>query len=103
MVPADRRAMWVRSDGIQIVVLGPVSRQGRESQALLGLPGVMGWVRSLDVPDFRPLGPPVEGHPKAAGAIAGHYISEGRLMFDPLDEPMPEEVDVPEGDEDEDE
>lgn len=103
MIPADRRATWVDSEGVQVLVLGwPFPPKGLAVEARSALARVMAWVRSLDVPDFRPCGPPVEGHPKAVGPKAGHYISEGRLMIDP-DEPMPEEVDVPEGDEDGDE
>lgn len=89
MLPADRRAMWLRSEGIQIVVCGVPPEgsfplQGNAVESLSGLSGVMGWVRSLDVPDFSPLGPAVPTMPKAAGKHAGHYSSEGKIDVDRL-------------------
>lgn len=102
MVPADRRAMCVQSEGIQILVLAPECLYSQKGNAIDGrsaLARVMGWVRDLNVPDFRPLGPPVPTHPKEAGSQAGHYSSEGKILLDP--EEFPIEVVVPEGDEDE--
>lgn len=82
MMSADRRAMWVKSDGIQVLVLAPECLfpvKGGAVESLSGLSGVLGWVRSLNVPDFCPRGPAIEGHPKAAGSEAGHYSSEGKI------------------------
>lgn len=84
MLPADRRAMWVRSEGIQIVVCGipqdaRFPSEGNAVDSLSGLSGVIGWVRSLNVPDSCVLGPSVPTMPKAAGKAAGHYSSEGKI------------------------
>lgn len=82
MLPADRRAMWVKSDGIQVLVLAPECLFPVKGGAVDGLPAlrrVLGWVRSLGVPDFCPRGPAIDGHPKAVGSIAGHYSSEGKI------------------------
>lgn len=82
MLPADRRAMHVKSDGIQVLVLAPeclFPLKGRAVDGLSAVRRVMGWVRDLDVPDFSPRGPAIEGHPKEAGSKAGHYSSEGKI------------------------
>lgn len=84
MVPADRRATWVASEGIQVVVCEttqecPFPPKGEEFESLSGLAGVLGWLRDLGVPDFCPLGPAVPSMPKAAGKAAGHYSSEGKI------------------------
>lgn len=84
MVPAGRRGMWVVSEGIQILVCGipkdaSFPEKGQSVESLSGLSGVLGWLRSLDVPDFCPLGPATPTHPKAAGKAAGHYSSEGKI------------------------
>jgi hypothetical protein len=84
MLPADRRGMWVNSEGIQILVCGipedaPFPHKGQAVESLPGLAGVLGWVRSLNVPNFMPLGPAVPSMPKAAGRAAGHYSSEGKI------------------------
>lgn len=73
MLPADRRACWLPHDGIQVLVLRPLeTHQGKESQPLPGLAGVTAWVRSLDVPNFWPLGPSTPFDTSAPGAD-GHY------------------------------
>lgn len=82
MVPATRRAMWISSDGIQVLVLAPdrlFPPKGQDVGARSALGRVMSWVRLLGVPNFSPLGPPVPTHPKHAGSVAGHYSSEGKI------------------------
>lgn len=86
MLPADRRAMWIRSEGIQILVCdtareGPFPRQGGAVERLKCVESVMGWLHDLHVPDFSPLGPPHSGLPRTAGREAGHYSSEGQYDF----------------------
>lgn len=74
MLPADKRATWLPHDGVQVLVLNALkTMQGKESQTLSGLEGVLVWVRSLDVPDFWPQGPSTPFESSAPGAD-GHYV-----------------------------
>lgn len=73
MLPADKRACWLPHDGVQVLVLNALkTMQGKKSQTLSEPGGVIAWVRSLDVPDFWPLGPATPFEPAPPGAD-GHY------------------------------